>query len=86
MNSSHKLQIIDLILDDLRQAYQGAMHAADQAHSAATDDQSVAETQYDTLAIEAAYLAHGQSQRHDLIVPDRCQRIRTAPAARLLLL
>ncbi|MDV5169627.1 transcription elongation factor [Photobacterium rosenbergii] len=63
MNSSHKLQIIDLILDDLQQAYQGAMHAADQAHSAATDDQSVAETQYDTLAIEAAYLAHGQSQR-----------------------
>ncbi|MBY5945140.1 GreA/GreB family elongation factor [Photobacterium rosenbergii] len=63
MNSSHKPQIIDLILDDLQQAYQGAMHAADQAHSAATDDQSVAETQYDTLAIEAAYLAHGQSQR-----------------------
>ncbi|WEM45062.1 transcription elongation factor (plasmid) [Photobacterium sp. DA100] len=63
MNSSLKPQIIDLILDDLQQAYQGAMHAADQAHSAATDDQSVAETQYDTLAIEAAYLAHGQSQR-----------------------
>ena len=63
MNSSQKPQIIDLILDDLQHAYQGAMHAADQAHSAATDDQSVAETQYDTLAIEAAYLAHGQSQR-----------------------
>ncbi|TDR76054.1 GreA/GreB family elongation factor [Photobacterium lutimaris] len=63
MNATLKPQIIDLILADLQQAYQSALHAADQAHSAATDDQSVAETQYDTLAIEAAYLAHGQSQR-----------------------
>ncbi len=37
--------------------------AASNAHLAATDDQSVAETQYDTLAIESAYLAEGQSRR-----------------------
>lgn len=37
--------------------------AANNAHLAATDDQSVAETQYDTLAIESAYLAEGQSRR-----------------------
>lgn len=37
--------------------------AADSAHKAATDDQSVAETQYDTLAIEQSYLAQGQSKR-----------------------
>jgi len=39
--------------------------AADNAHKAATDDQSVAETQYDTLAIEQSYLAAGQSRRVD---------------------
>ncbi len=37
--------------------------AAKNAHLAATDDQSIAETQYDTLAIEASYLAEGQSRR-----------------------
>lgn len=40
-----------------------ALVAADNAHKAATDDQSVAETQYDTLAIEQSYLAEGQSRR-----------------------
>ena len=40
-----------------------ALAAATQAHNAAIDDQSKAETQYDTLAIEAAYLAEGQSKR-----------------------
>ncbi|CAM4177647.1 GreA/GreB family elongation factor [Vibrio neonatus] len=40
-----------------------ALKAADSAHGDATHEQSVAETQYDTVAIEAAYLAHGQSQR-----------------------
>jgi transcription elongation GreA/GreB family factor len=42
---------------------QQAMDAANEAHAAAVDDQSVAETQYDTLAIEASYLAEGQSKR-----------------------
>jgi hypothetical protein len=40
-----------------------AINAAGSAHNDATHEQSVAETQYDTVAIEAAYLAHGQSQR-----------------------
>ncbi|WP_394173444.1 hypothetical protein [Thalassotalea litorea] len=33
------------------------------AHAAATDEQSVPETQYDTLGLEASYLALGQSKR-----------------------
>jgi len=41
--------------------------AANNAHKAATNDQSVAETQYDTLAIEQSYLAEGQSRRVDEI-------------------
>lgn len=40
-----------------------ALAAATSAHDAATHEQSVAETQYDTIGLEAAYLAHGQSQR-----------------------
>lgn len=44
-----------------------ALVAANNAHKAATNDQSVAETQYDTLAIEQSYLAEGQSRRVDEI-------------------
>ncbi|TPH15116.1 hypothetical protein [Litorilituus lipolyticus] len=58
-----KTAYIDQIITHLEEELQHAMTAANEAHAAATDDQSVAETQYDTLAIEASYLAHGQSQR-----------------------
>ncbi len=44
-----------------------AEEAAMNAHHAAIDDQSVAETQYDTLAIEAGYLAEGQSRRIQML-------------------
>ncbi|MGB1199076.1 MAG: hypothetical protein ACPG46_08505 [Thalassotalea sp.] len=37
--------------------------AANNARAASIDEQSVAETQYDTLAIEAGYLAEGQAKR-----------------------
>ncbi len=37
--------------------------AADQARSAATDRESVAETKWDTFGLENSYLAHGQSVR-----------------------
>ncbi|MCV6590164.1 MAG: hypothetical protein OIF57_14245 [Marinobacterium sp.] len=47
------------------------MKAADEAHRNATHSESAAETRYDTLGLENAYLAHGQSMRastlqHDL--------------------
>ncbi|SEL48475.1 GreA/GreB family elongation factor [Colwellia chukchiensis] len=51
------------ICAQLTQELQLAVAAANQAHQGAIDDQSVAETQYDTLAIEQSYLAQGQSQR-----------------------
>lgn len=37
--------------------------AAQRAHETATDDENVAENKYDTLGLEAAYLAQGQQQR-----------------------
>ncbi|MEW6997546.1 hypothetical protein AADZ86_07570 [Colwelliaceae bacterium BS250] len=58
-----KQKIKELIILQLEQALSNAVNAAESAHLAATDDQSVAETQYDTLGIEASYLAQGQSER-----------------------
>mgnify|MGYP003385807617 CR=1 FL=1 len=59
----NKKQIIRDILAHLEHELLAIKNAANNAHLAATDDQSVAETQYDTLAIEASYLAEGQSRR-----------------------
>ncbi len=59
----NKKQLIDVIISALTQELEQAINAANDAHAAAVDDQSVAETQYDTLAIEASYLAEGQSKR-----------------------
>ena len=59
----HKENLIALIIEQLQHELSHAIEAANNAHLAATDDQSVAETQYDTLAIEAAYLAEGQTKR-----------------------
>ncbi len=59
----NKKQLVDLVVTALSKELQQAIDAANEAHAAAVDDQSVAETQYDTLAIEASYLAEGQSKR-----------------------
>jgi len=59
----NKEKLIDNILTYLNSELTATLQAAKNAHLAATDDQSVAETQYDTLAIEAGYLAEGQARR-----------------------
>ncbi len=58
-----KIQLIRKILEYLNEELNTLLVAANNAHLAAIDDQSIAETQYDTLAIEAGYLAEGQSRR-----------------------
>lgn len=55
------LRIIQNLHDELAQA----IHAAEEAHAGATHEQSKAETQYDTIGLEHAYLAEGQSRRID---------------------
>lgn len=60
---TEKEQLRESLLKILQQQRETALIAADNAHDAATHEQSVAETQYDTIGLEAAYLAHGQSQR-----------------------
>ncbi|WP_394179240.1 transcription elongation factor GreAB [Marinomonas posidonica] len=54
---------IDLIIRALEARFETARAAAQQAREAAINEESVAETKYDTFGLESSYLAHGQSQR-----------------------
>ena len=56
-------QVLARLAEDLLQAEQ----AARAAHETATHEESVAENKYDTLGLEAAYLATGQARRADAI-------------------
>lgn len=58
-----KEELIKRLVSHIQHELSTLIEAANNAHLAAIDDQSVAETQYDTLAIEAGYLAEGQSRR-----------------------
>ncbi|MEI8645312.1 transcription elongation factor GreAB [Pseudoalteromonas sp. Hal040] len=60
MNKTH---VIEHFRFALEAQLQNAKAAAKAAHDAATHEESVAETQYDTLGLEAAYLAQGQAER-----------------------
>ena len=51
------------ILTALETNHQTAISATQQAHDTATHEENIAENKYDTLGLEAAYLAHGQAQR-----------------------
>jgi hypothetical protein len=57
----NKAILCAVIVDQLEVAVNSASAAADQARDTATDKQNVAENKYDTLGLEAAYLAHGRS-------------------------
>ena len=58
-----KAQLLADILAALAIAQTQALNAAAEAHLTATHADNVAENKYDTLGLEAAYLAHGQSKR-----------------------
>lgn len=58
-----KTKIIKLIICKLTEQYNNAVAATQQAHDTATHVENVAENKYDTLGLEAGYLAFGQSQR-----------------------
>lgn len=58
-----KSVLCKVIVCQLEAAVDFASAAADQARATATDKQNIAENKYDTLGLEAAYLAHGQSER-----------------------
>lgn len=54
-------QVLKRLAEDLLQAER----AARAAHETATHEESIAENKYDTLGLEAAYLAAGQLRRAD---------------------
>ncbi|MBS7777200.1 GreA/GreB family elongation factor [Acidovorax sp. CCYZU-2555] len=52
-------QVLEQLAEDLRQTEQ----AVRTAHETATHEENIAENKYDTLGLEAAYLASGQARR-----------------------
>ncbi|MBB5351463.1 hypothetical protein HNR46_001700 [Haloferula luteola] len=58
-----KKQLIESILTELRQRFAQMESAAKDAHAAASDPDSKAESKYDTRSLEASYLAAGQAQQ-----------------------
>jgi transcription elongation GreA/GreB family factor len=56
-------QVLERLADDLLQAEQAALAA----HETATHEENIAENKYDTLGLEAAYLATGQGRRVEAI-------------------
>jgi transcription elongation GreA/GreB family factor len=61
--SSLQQQVLERLTEDLLQVEQ----AARAAHETATHEENIAENKYDTLGLEAAYLATGQARRADAI-------------------
>ncbi len=58
-----KKALLQKIVSQLELVHQNAIEAANRAHSSATDKENIAENKYDTLGLEAAYLAEGQARR-----------------------
>ena len=64
MNKAHLLQsILEQLRADLAQAEQAALSA----YETATHEENIAENKYDTLGLEASYLATGQARRTEEI-------------------
>lgn len=55
--------LVSAIIENLQLELSTAVAASQQAHDSATHSENIAANRYDTLAVEAAYLAHGQSSR-----------------------
>lgn len=59
----NKTYLINEIIKSLEVLHQDAFDAAMRAYDTATNEESEAENKYDTLGLEASYLAQGQSKR-----------------------
>lgn len=58
-----KSLLLDKIVDELKTVHQTAIDAANRAYETATDEENAPEHEYDTLSLEASYLAEGQAHR-----------------------
>jgi len=59
----NKQLLLEQLLVALSLIREQALGAAMQAYNSATADENIAENKYDTLGLEASYLAQGQAQR-----------------------
>lgn len=66
-----KPSVIEAILEKLDSDLAVAISAAENARDTATSKENIAENKYDTLGLEAAYLAHGQSNRAQRLAEER---------------
>lgn len=58
-----KQQVLQQIIDTLKVDLDVATRAAQTAYETATHEENIAENKYDTLGLEASYLAAGQARR-----------------------
>jgi len=58
-----KQKIIELICKKLREDLEVALSAAKFAHETAIDEENIPDNKYDTISLEAAYLAEGEAKR-----------------------
>lgn len=65
-----KERLLDAIRAELRSRFDRLSRAAKEAHAAATDPGSKAESKYDTRSLEASYLAAGQARQVDELAQD----------------
>lgn len=59
----NKTELLHQVLDRLQHDLLQARHAAQTAYETATHAENIAENKYDTLGLEASYLATGQARR-----------------------
>lgn len=60
-------KIIEIICEKLREDLAVALNAANFAHETAADEENIPDSKYDTLSLEAAYLAEGEAKRAEEI-------------------
>jgi hypothetical protein len=65
-----KDRLLDAIRAELRARFDRLTRAAKDAHAAATDPGSKAESKYDTRSLEASYLAAGQARQLEELARD----------------
>ncbi|MCW8347282.1 MULTISPECIES: transcription elongation factor [Vibrio] len=66
----NKAAVVQQVIVELEQKITTLLSAMEQTVDAATNEETIPDNKYDTLALEAAYLAHGQAMRLEAIKKD----------------
>ncbi len=59
----NKEELLQLIISRLKADHEVLLQAAKAAHAAATHEENIPDDKYETLALEASYIAQGQANR-----------------------